>query len=154
MRSRWRGLRAISSPHLRPVLMAVSIMSRCWTGRAVRMATYSVGVSVRVFFLTTLGSSVWAQGLKVTTRSRRARSKTECSMVWYFRTLAAHRPFSVAVVTQRWISEGRILPIGRFPKVGVKGLSRVERYAARVEGSACLGGGQTVSREGGEGAWR
>ena len=41
------------------------------------------------FFLITLGSSVAAQGLKVTTRSRRARSKIECSMVWYFRTLAA-----------------------------------------------------------------
>jgi hypothetical protein len=28
------------------------------------MATYSSGFSVRVFFLMTLGSSVWAQGLK------------------------------------------------------------------------------------------
>ena len=36
------------------------------------MATYSSGFSVRVFFLMTLGSSVWAQGLKVTTRSRSA----------------------------------------------------------------------------------
>ena len=59
------------------------------------MATYSSGVRVRAFFLITLGSSVWAQGLKVTTRSRRARSKTECSMVWYFRTDAAERPSSV-----------------------------------------------------------
>ncbi len=72
----------------------------------------------------TLGSSVWAQGLKVTTWSRRARSKTECSMVWYFRTLAADSPLVVAVVTQRWISEGRILPIGLRPKVGMKCLSR------------------------------
>jgi hypothetical protein len=31
---------------------------------------------------------------------------------------------SRAVVTQRWISVGRILPIGRFPKVGMKCLSR------------------------------
>ena len=45
-------------------------------------------------------------------------------MVWYFRTLAADSPCSVAVVTQRWISEGRILPIGRRPKVGMKCLSR------------------------------
>ena len=89
------------------------------------MAMYSSGVRVRAFFLMTLGSSVWAQGLKVTTRSRRARSKTECSMVWYFRTDAADRPFpspvagsgALAVVTQRWTSDGRILPIGRRPKV-------------------------------------
>ena len=67
---------------------------------------------------------MWAHGLKVTTRSRRGRSKIECSMVWYFRTDAAERPFSVAVVTQRWISEGRILPIGLRPKVGMKCLSR------------------------------
>ena len=80
----------------------------------------------------TLGSSVWAQGLKMTTRSRRARSKTECSMVWYLRTDAAERQFPAAVpvvgadavVTQRWISEGRILPIGRRPKTGMKCLSR------------------------------
>ncbi len=49
-------------------------------------------------------------------------------MVWYFRTDAADRPFpvagSVAVVTQRWISVGRILPIGRRPKGGMKCLSR------------------------------
>jgi len=63
------------------------------------MATYSAGVRVRVCFLITLGSSVWAQGLKVTTRSRRARSNTDPSMVWYFRTLAADRPVLVAVVT-------------------------------------------------------
>ena len=75
------------------------------------------------FFLITLASLVWAQGLKVTTRSRTARAKAECSMVWYFRTLAAERPFSVAVVTQRWISEGRILPIGLRPKAGMKCLS-------------------------------
>ena len=74
------------------------------------MATYSAGVRVRVCFLITLGSSVWAQGLKVTTRSRRARSITDLSMVWYLPTDAAARPFSVAEVTQRWISEGRILP--------------------------------------------
>ena len=88
------------------------------------MATHSSGLSVRVFFLTTLGSSVWAQGLKMTTWSRWARSKTEASMVWYFRTLAAERPFSAAVVTQRWTSKGRILPIGLRPKVGMKCLSR------------------------------
>ena len=104
--------------------MAVSTINRCCTGRAVRMASYSAGVRVRAFFLTTLGSSVWAQGLKVTTRSRWARSKTDPSMVWYLRTLAAERPFSVAVVTQRWISVGRILPLGRVPKVGMKCLSR------------------------------
>ena len=46
------------------------------------------------------------------------------SMVWYLPTDAAERPFSVAVVTQRWISEGRILPIGRRPKTGMKCLSR------------------------------
>jgi len=45
------------------------------------MATYSSGVSVRAFFLITLGSSVCERGLKATTRSRRAPSKTECSMV-------------------------------------------------------------------------
>ena len=45
-------------------------------------------------------------------------------MVWYLPTDAAERPFSVAVVTQRWTSEGRILPIGRRPKVGMKCLSR------------------------------
>ena len=56
------------------------------------MASYSAGVRVRAFFLTTFGSSVCAHGLKVTTRSRRARSKTECSMVWYLRTLAAASP--------------------------------------------------------------
>ena len=44
--------------------MAVSTINRCCTGRAVRMASYSAGVRVRAFFLTTLGSSVWAQGLK------------------------------------------------------------------------------------------
>ena len=88
------------------------------------MVSYSSGVRVRAFFLITLGSSVWAQGLKVTTWSRRARSKTEASMVWYFRTVAAERPSSRAVVIQRWISVGRILPIGRFPKVGMKCLSR------------------------------
>ena len=66
--------------------MAVSTINRCWAGREARMASYSAGVRVRAFFLMTLGSSVWAQGLKVTTWSRRARSKTECSMVWYFRT--------------------------------------------------------------------
>ena len=43
-------------------------------------------VRVRFFFLIFFGSSVWAQGLKVTTRSTRARSKTECSMVWYLPT--------------------------------------------------------------------
>ena len=47
------------------------------------MASYSAGVRVRAFFLTFLGSSVWAQGLKVTTRSTRARSNTDSSMVWY-----------------------------------------------------------------------
>src|SRR4051794_10142138 len=91
------------------------------------------GVRVRAFFLMTLGSSVWAQGLTVTTRSRKARSKTECSMVWYFRTLAANRPCpfpvsfaaALAVVTQRWISDGRILPIGRLPMVGMKWLVEV-----------------------------
>ena len=57
------------------------------------MASYSSGVRVRVFFLTLLGSSVWAHGLKVTTRSTRARSKTEYSMVWYLPTDAAERPF-------------------------------------------------------------
>jgi hypothetical protein len=31
---------------------------------------------------------------------------------------------ALAVVTQRWISEGRILPISRRPKVGMKCLSR------------------------------
>ena len=124
MRSRRRGLRAISSPQRSPVLIAVSTINRCWAGREVRMATYSAGVRVRVCFLITLGSSVWAQGLKVTTRSRRARSITDPSMVWYLPTDAAARPFSVAEVTQRWISEGRILPIGRGPKVGMKCLSR------------------------------
>ena len=69
---------AINSPHRNPVLMAVSTINRCCTGSEARMATYSLGVSVRAFFLTTLGSSVWAQGLKVTTWSRWARSKTEC----------------------------------------------------------------------------
>jgi hypothetical protein len=62
-----------------------------------------------------LGGSVWAQGLTVTTRSRRERSKTECSIVWYLRTDAAERPFpssvALAVSTQRWISACRILPI-------------------------------------------
>ena len=62
MRSRWRGLRPMSSPHRRPVLIAVSTINRCCAGRAVRMATYSVGVSVRSFFLTALGSSVLPQG--------------------------------------------------------------------------------------------
>src|SRR6476659_409220 len=38
MRSRWRGFSAISSPHRRPVLMAVSTISRCWAGREARMA--------------------------------------------------------------------------------------------------------------------
>ena len=62
-------------------------------------------------------------------------------MVWYLRTDAGDRSWRavgpgsvtlvgpallvrVAVVTQRWMSEGRILPIGRFPKVGMKCLSR------------------------------
>jgi hypothetical protein len=48
-------------------------------------------------------------------------------MVWYFRTDAAERPFpssvALAMVTQRWISEGRILPRGRRPRVGMKCLS-------------------------------
>ena len=93
-RSRWRGLRAMSSPQRRPVLIAVSTISRCCVGQRGRgwRRTRS-GVRVRVFFLTLLGSSVWAQGLKVTTRSTRARSKTECSMVWYLPTDAAERPF-------------------------------------------------------------
>jgi hypothetical protein len=38
-----------------------------------------VGRQVRALRLIALRSLVWAQGLKVTTRSRRARSNTECS---------------------------------------------------------------------------
>jgi hypothetical protein len=38
-----------------------------------------------------LGSSVCSHGLKVTTRSRRARWKIECSIVWYFATDAGER---------------------------------------------------------------
>jgi len=79
------------------------------------MVTYSAGVSVRALRLMTLGSSEWAQGLKVTTWSRWARSKTEPSMVWYLRTLAEERPFSVAVVTQRWISELHLITRGTVP---------------------------------------
>ena len=63
------------------------------------MATYSVGVRVRAFFLTTLGSSVWAQGLVKIISSRRARSKIECSTVWYLRTDLGARPSAVALVT-------------------------------------------------------
>ena len=65
------------------------------------------------------------QGLNVTTWSRWVRSKTECSMVQVLPHLAAERPCSVAVVTQRCTSGGRILPIGRRPKVGMKCLSKV-----------------------------
>jgi len=49
-RSMWRGLRAMSWPQRRPVI-AVSTMSRCWAGRALRMAEYSAGVRVRLVFL-------------------------------------------------------------------------------------------------------
>ena len=55
LKSRWRGLRAMSSPQRRPVLIAVSIMSRCWAGSAARMASYSSGVRVWFFFLILLG---------------------------------------------------------------------------------------------------
>jgi hypothetical protein len=103
------GLRAMSSPQRRPVLIAVSTINRCWAGSAFRMASYSSGVRVRFFFLIFFGSSVCAQGLKVT-RSTRARSKTECSMVWYLPTDAADRPFSVAVVTSVALPKGGSCP--------------------------------------------
>lgn len=81
VRSRCRGLSAISSPHRSPVPIAVSVITRCWAGNASRIRAYSSGVRVRAFFFTTFGSSVWAHGLNVITRSLRARSKIECSMV-------------------------------------------------------------------------
>jgi hypothetical protein len=56
------------------------------------MVLSSAGVRVRDLRLMTLGSRMWAQGLRVTTWSRRARSKTEESMVWYLRTDAAESP--------------------------------------------------------------
>jgi hypothetical protein len=92
------GLEGDQPPQRSPVLMAVSTINRCCDGREARMAAYSSGVSVRALRLMTLGSSVWAQGLKVTTRSRWARSKIECSLVWYFRTDAAESPVPFPVL--------------------------------------------------------
>ena len=60
----------------------------------------SSGVRVRVFEAMTLGSSVCAHGLATISSSRTARSKIECSMVWYLRIDRADSPPAAAWVTQ------------------------------------------------------
>ena len=97
-RSRWRGLRAMSSPQRRPVLIAVSTISRCWAGSAARIASYSVGGEGAGLLLDTLGSSVWAQGLKVTTRSTQGAFEDRVQ----HGVVLAHRGGGEAVRRWRW----------------------------------------------------
>jgi hypothetical protein len=75
--------RAMSSPQRRPVSMAVIRSALNRGGISARIAVNSSGVSVRVFFVTTFGSSMSAHGLKAISRSRTARANTECSITWY-----------------------------------------------------------------------
>jgi hypothetical protein len=62
------------------------------------------------------GSSVCAHGLVTISWSRTARSKIECSIVWYLRTDVADSPSAAAFVTQPCTTEGRILAIDQRPK--------------------------------------
>ena len=62
-------------------------------------------------------------------------------MVWYLPHATRPRGrSSVAVVTQRWISEGRILPIGRRPKIGDEVLVEVGPVGGQGGGLDLLGG--------------
>src|SRR5674476_1708571 len=139
-KSTWRGRRAASSPQRSPVSMAVR--TRTWkrSGIWARTSSNSAGVRMRVFFRTTLGSSVAAQGLKASIRSRTARAKTECSIVWYLAIDRGDRPSSTAWLTHPWTVDGLILASGMGPKYGTKWVRRFDRYPARVLTSRCREG--------------
>src|SRR5665647_3492232 len=69
-KSMCRGRRATSSPHLRPVSMAVMTIALNRSGICARTDANSSGVSVRAFRATIFGSSVSSLGLKAMIRSR------------------------------------------------------------------------------------
>ena len=84
----------------------------------------------------------------MTTRSRKARSKTECNIVRCFRTDAADRPFpvvAVAAVTQALYLCGQNLAHRPVAEGGGEVLVEEDRYPARVEVSTCLDLSRTVS---------
>jgi len=111
-----RGRRATSSPQRSPVSMSVSTSGSHRSGIHARRVWNSSGVRMRRGFVTTLGSRVSAAGLWGMTRSRTACLKMPCSRTWYFTTLSGARPASRAVVTQAWMCDGRMSPIGIGPK--------------------------------------
>lgn len=86
------------------------------SGTAATRRPNSSGVSVRLRLAMIFGSSVWAHGLVMISWSRTARSKIECSIVWYLRIDVGDRPSAAAFVTQPCTTEGRILAIDQRPK--------------------------------------
>jgi len=98
-RSRWRGLRAMNSPQRRPVLIAVSTISRCWAGAGPMAREKGIGLVPKKVWTPALDAdggireggdnaeltglldlSTWPPGMRVIVRRERPHPGAQLSL--------------------------------------------------------------------------